>query len=62
MVNPIKRREFDEIEYFYLINAWASYEDSQEPNFDDVSKDRNELFGYDAWKFTKVLFVSICIF
>lgn len=54
MGNPIKRRKFDEIEYFYLINAWASYEDSQEPNFDDVSKDRNELFGYDALKFTKV--------
>ena len=54
MGNPIKRREVDEIEYFYHINAWASYEDSQEPNFDDVSNDRNELFGYDAWKFTKV--------
>ena len=62
MGNPIKRREFDEIEYFYLINAWASYEDSQESNFDDVTNDRNELFGYDARKFTKVWFVLIWTF
>ena len=52
--NPVSRREFDEIDYFYLINAWTSYEDSQEPNFDDVANDCNELFGYDARKSTKV--------
>ena len=52
--NPVSRREFDEIDYFYLINAWTSYEDSQEPNFDDVANDCNEFFGYDARKSTKV--------
>ena len=55
--NLIIRREFDEIEYFYLINGWESYEDSQEPNFDDVSNDCNEQIGYDALKFTKVCFI-----
>ena len=48
------RRSFNELEYFYLINAWATYEDSQAPNFTQPGQECNELFGYDAWSFSKV--------
>jgi len=47
------RRSFDELEYFYLINGWATYEDSQAPDFGKPEQECNELFGYDAWSFSK---------
>ena len=53
--NTDERRNFDELESFYLINGWATYEDSQAPNFTEPGNECNELFGYDAWIFTKVL-------
>ena len=54
------RRNFNELESFYLINAWASFEDSQEPDFDKPADECNELFGYDAWVFTKdLVFIGI---
>ena len=55
------RRNFNELESFYLINGWASFEDSQAPDFDEPADECNELFGYDAWVFTKDL-VFICIY
>jgi len=52
--NRFLRRSFDELEYFYLINGWATSEDSQAPDFDKPAQECNELFGYDAWSFSKV--------
>ena len=54
------RRSFNELEYFYLINGWATSEASQAPDFDKPAQECNDLFGYDAWSFSKVLvFISL---
>lgn len=47
LLNSLKT--IDEHDEFYLINAWASYEDSQSPNFTEPSIECNKAFGYDPW-------------